>query len=141
MRTVTVGYRRKDAREPSLPYVSKALEEITLGIQRVAVICPSEDQVMDTGADVEIEGRDAVVPVLSDGQDIAVSEMSEGRDVNVLQMSDVVDEKARGVSGFLDGVGREVSDARVGYDDYNMMMLILMINDLMMISLWLFANY
>ena len=44
VRTVTVGMRRKDVREAALPYVPKQLDEITLGVQRIAVICPVEEQ-------------------------------------------------------------------------------------------------
>ena len=44
VRTVTVRMRRKDAREAALPYVPKQLDEITLGVQRIAVICPVEEQ-------------------------------------------------------------------------------------------------
>ena len=44
VRTVTVGMRPKNAREDVLPYVPKALEEITVGVQRIAVIFPVEEQ-------------------------------------------------------------------------------------------------
>ena len=44
VRTVTVVFRKTSAREKMLPYVSKALEEIKLGVQRVCVICPVEEQ-------------------------------------------------------------------------------------------------
>ena len=44
VRTVTVGMRRMDKREPSLPYKSVPLTEIKLGVQRVAVICPVDEQ-------------------------------------------------------------------------------------------------
>ena len=44
VRTVTVGLRKRDSREPLLPYTAKPLEEIDLGVQRLAVICPVEDQ-------------------------------------------------------------------------------------------------
>ena len=42
VRTVTVGMRGKDR---ARPYIPKALDEHTLGVQRVAVICPIEEQV------------------------------------------------------------------------------------------------
>ena len=45
VRTVTVGFRKTGARDKMLPYVSKALEEIKLGVQRVCVICPVEEQI------------------------------------------------------------------------------------------------
>ena len=44
VRTVTVGVRRSDVREPADTYVPKGLQEITLGVQRVAVLCPVEEQ-------------------------------------------------------------------------------------------------
>ena len=44
VRTVTVGMRRVDRRESALPYVPKPLEQIRLGVQRICVICPIEDQ-------------------------------------------------------------------------------------------------
>ena len=47
VRTVTVGFRRKDVREPALPYVVKPLQEIQIGVQRIAVILPVEDQMVD----------------------------------------------------------------------------------------------
>ena len=45
VRTVKVGLRKRDSRETSLPYVGKPLEEVILGIQRIAVICPVEEQI------------------------------------------------------------------------------------------------
>ena len=44
-RTVTVGMRKTDKREKLLPYVPKPLVEVKLGVQRVAVICPVEEQI------------------------------------------------------------------------------------------------
>ena len=46
VRTVTVGMRGKDASSDAT-YVPKALEKHRLGIQRIAVICPAEDQDLD----------------------------------------------------------------------------------------------
>ena len=40
-----VWMRKTDKREKMLPYVPKALVEIKLGVQRIAVICPVEEQV------------------------------------------------------------------------------------------------
>ena len=40
-----VWMRKTDKREKMLPYVLKALVEIKLGVQRIAVICPVEEQV------------------------------------------------------------------------------------------------
>ena len=41
---VTVGARKRDKREATLPYKSMPLDEITVGVQRLAVICPIEEQ-------------------------------------------------------------------------------------------------
>ena len=55
VRTVTVGMRGKD---PAGPYVPKALTELKLGVQRVAVICPVEEQIQVSG-NGEDEGHDS----------------------------------------------------------------------------------
>ena len=55
VRTVTVGVRKRDSREAILPYVAKALEEIDLGVQRIAVICPVEEQQSDEEAILEVQ--------------------------------------------------------------------------------------
>ena len=55
VRTVTVEMRGKD---PAGPYVPKALTELKLGVQRVAVICPIEEQVQVSGNE-EVEGHDS----------------------------------------------------------------------------------
>ena len=44
VRTVVVGMRGKDRAERLLPYVPKPLQELRIGIQRLAVICPAEEQ-------------------------------------------------------------------------------------------------
>ena len=46
VRTVTAGMQGKD---PAGPYVPKALTELKLGVQRVAVICPVEEQIQVSG--------------------------------------------------------------------------------------------
>ena len=58
VRTVTIGLRGMDRSAGTLPYVPKPLEEITLGIQRVAVICPVEDQTesIEPGDSVIVDG-------------------------------------------------------------------------------------
>ena len=48
VRTVTVGMRGKD---PAGPYVPKALTELKLGLQSVAVICPVEEQSQVSGTE------------------------------------------------------------------------------------------
>ena len=44
VRTVVVGMRGKDRAERLLPYVPKPLQELRIGVQRLAVICPAEEQ-------------------------------------------------------------------------------------------------
>ena len=43
VRTVRVGMRPRDAREPNLPYKSKILFEVEMPIQRLCLIVPVED--------------------------------------------------------------------------------------------------
>ena len=57
VRTVTVGMRKIDKREKLLPYVPKPLAEIRLGIQRIAVIWPVEEQVP---SDNRVQAREGV---------------------------------------------------------------------------------
>ena len=54
VRTVVIGLRKRDVREKPLPYVPKALEEVELGVQRVCVICPIEEQGVQTGSKEEV---------------------------------------------------------------------------------------
>ena len=55
VRTVTVGMRQRDRRETSLPYIPRPLQELTIGVQRLAVICPIEEQVdTDDGLDLGV---------------------------------------------------------------------------------------
>ena len=49
VRTVTVGMRGKDKGVGTLTDIPKAHDEHRLGVQRIAVICPAEDQ--DLGAE------------------------------------------------------------------------------------------
>ena len=51
VRTVTVGYRRSGAKEKSLPYVVKQLEQMKIGVQRLAVVCPIEEQSLEHAGD------------------------------------------------------------------------------------------
>ena len=60
-RTVTVGHKGKDRDKP-LTYVPRPLDELTIGIQRIAVICPVEEQ-NEIRVDNSIEG-------LSDGDNV-----------------------------------------------------------------------
>ena len=41
---MTVGIRKTNIREPTLSYVARDLEKLTLGVQRLCVICPMEEQ-------------------------------------------------------------------------------------------------
>jgi len=66
VRTVTVGMRKSDKREKLLPYVPKPLAEIQLGIQRIAVIWPVEEQVPSDNR-VQ-EGEDVLEPTLGEGE-------------------------------------------------------------------------
>ena len=52
--------RRRDAREAALPYVAKPLDEIKLGVQRLAVILPIEDQNRDMGLETDKEVTDNI---------------------------------------------------------------------------------
>ena len=47
VRTVTVGMRPRHVREPSLPYKAKPLSEFAVGVQRLVVILPKEEQEMN----------------------------------------------------------------------------------------------
>ena len=61
VRTVTVGMRGKES-GPVLPYVGKPLQEHKLGVQRIAVICPIEEQnadISDSSETTEIEVNQA----------------------------------------------------------------------------------
>ena len=58
IRTVTVGMRRRDSRENALPYVHRPLEEIKLGVQRLVVVCPKEEQQLEVEEDGIRETRD-----------------------------------------------------------------------------------
>ena len=44
VRTVKVVMRKRNQREPVMPYVAGQLDELRLGVQRLAVIYPIEDQ-------------------------------------------------------------------------------------------------
>ena len=58
VKTITVGFRRTDSREKVLPYIPKVLDEVTVGVQRVCVICPVEEQGLggseENGAEVTV---------------------------------------------------------------------------------------
>ena len=64
VRTVTVVFRKRDIREKLLPYVGKPLEHMTIGVQRLAVIFPAEEQV-ETG-DTVVGDKDTEETVVGD---------------------------------------------------------------------------
>ena len=74
VRTITVGMRRSDVREPTLPYVPKALDEIKLGVQRVAVICPVEEQNVDVTGEAVVEQNEAVEAVIEQNETVETVE-------------------------------------------------------------------
>ena len=53
VRTVTVGLRGKDRTDSVPTYIPKPLEEHRLGVQRLAVICPVEEQIVATSSSEE----------------------------------------------------------------------------------------
>ena len=84
VRTITVGVRRSDKREKLLPYKSRALQEVKLGVQRVAVICPVEEQdglevpvVRDDQADARVEKDGSV----HDGQGLQETQGAQDQQV------------------------------------------------------------
>ena len=68
VRTVRIGFRRRNAREASLPYVQKPLDEMNLGVQRLAVICPIEEQ-SESKSDHRVGAEDEVRGESSQGVD------------------------------------------------------------------------
>ena len=58
VRSVTVGFRGKDKSSTTLPYIPKPLNDLTLGVQRLAVICPIEEQTGNSGGEVDSVGGD-----------------------------------------------------------------------------------
>ena len=64
VRTVTVVFRKRDTREKLLPYVGKPMEHMTIGVQRLAVIFPAEEQV-ETG-DTVVGDKDTEETVVGD---------------------------------------------------------------------------
>lgn len=55
--TAKVGMRPRDKREKSLPYVRKDLKELDVGVQRLVMICPSEDLPKKEEAEEEKEEK------------------------------------------------------------------------------------
>ena len=67
VRTVTVGFRKRNVREPILPYVAKPLEELTLGVQRLAVISPIEEQQTEDMESESQNGKRSMHEQVQDG--------------------------------------------------------------------------
>ena len=44
VRTVKVGFRRRSTRESPLPYISRLLDTMEVGVQRLVVVCAMEEQ-------------------------------------------------------------------------------------------------
>ena len=63
VRTVTVAMRGQHKREPLLPYKSKPLREMTIGVQRLVVFLPKEEQgeFNETSEDKEMKLQDAEI--------------------------------------------------------------------------------
>ena len=79
VRTVTVAIRRTTRREPAATYVTRPLDEIQLGVQRMAVIYPIEDQNSDVdqggiGAIRDEEGVRVEEDSVSIGEDMVDGE-------------------------------------------------------------------
>ena len=72
MRTVTIGMRGKES-GPVLPYVPKQLQEQKLGIQRIAVICPVEDQQEENTVDSDSESAQAPELSIADSDPLVVA--------------------------------------------------------------------
>ena len=69
VRTVTVGARGKDRSAKDLTYVPKALEEHCLGVQRLSVICPIEEQTHLAEAESSVDPGPVAVSLAPD-QDV-----------------------------------------------------------------------
>ena len=67
--TVTVGVRGKDRSAKDLTYVPRALEEHCLGVQRLSVICPIEEQTHLAEAESSVDPGPVAVSLAPD-QDV-----------------------------------------------------------------------
>ena len=99
VRTVTVGMKKTNKKEKSLPYVPRALEEIKLGVQRIAVICPKEEQVVSDSRTLEEEGNEMITSELNveeEGNEVTGNEVIgtevNGNEVNVAEEENEVDD-------------------------------------------------
>ena len=94
VRTVTVGFRKTNRNEATLPYVPKPLQEMELGVQRLVVICPKEEQTEETtGTHVESDAvgeMDATVKTDADGNVDATVDTGTVGDENAAVGTDAV---------------------------------------------------
>ena len=82
VRTVTVAFKKKDVREPALPYVPRALQELQLGIQRIAIVSPIEDQV---GNATTVENEKVTDVCVGDDEDTGARDVFDVGARNVLE--------------------------------------------------------
>ena len=68
VRTVKVGFRRRSVREATLPYSSKPLDEMELGVQRLVVVSPVEEQKLEESEECAGETIEAGVTNENDGK-------------------------------------------------------------------------
>jgi len=119
VRTVVVGMRSRTKEKPT-EYVPKKLEEHTLGIQRVAVICPIEEQGLVGGAyNGKEPGGDELVGsgdgLMLDGETIGGDNMALG-DHAIRGFPDVCDVQAAADGGTVRADGDVDADQGVNSD-------------------------
>ena len=71
LRTVTVGLRPQHAQEKTLPYKTKPLNVFPVGVQRLVVVLPKEEQ------DYQLGICNEDVPNKTAGDDIATSDLEK----------------------------------------------------------------
>ena len=74
--------RSKDRDKP-LPYKARPLDQLEVGVQRVAVICPVEDQ--DLAAE-DSEGNTANEDLVAEGQDLDAEERTNDNNTTKLRL-------------------------------------------------------
>ena len=122
VRTVVVGMRRK-VKESSAEFIPSKLEEHTLGIQRVAVICPVEEQGLVDGACTdeisdEADGLNAIGEEVRDGESVLGNRTALG-DAGILwkQYGQTGDEGAAQVSTDVNDAGGNLQKVSVDEND------------------------
>ena len=95
--------RRQDQREKPLPYSPKALEEHTLGVQRVCVVLPVEEQIGDLGnAGDGTVGQTTVDATVGDDavrNEVVAEEVFGAEAIGDTTVGDVTGRDGVGVSG------------------------------------------